>query len=91
MTRIAIFTHDTYGLGHVRRCMHIVRAFSERLPDSSILLITGSPASGVMRDLPDNARRYVERIESLVEVPAAFLSVGPGRDEIIQVHDPFDL
>ena len=55
MTRIAIFTHDTYGLGHVRRCLHIVREFSERLPDSSILLITGSPASGAMRDLPDNA------------------------------------
>jgi adenylosuccinate synthase len=42
-----------------------------------------------MEDLPDNARRYVDRIEALVDVPAAFVSVGPGRDEIIQVTDPF--
>jgi adenylosuccinate synthase len=43
-----------------------------------------------MEDLPDNARRYIEKIESLVEVPAAFVSVGPGRDETIAVSDPFD-
>jgi adenylosuccinate synthase len=39
--------------------------------------------------LPDNARRYVERIEALVEVPVALLSVGPGRDETIYREDPF--
>jgi len=33
--------------------------------------------------LPDNARRYVERIESLLEVPVDLISVGPGRDETI--------
>lgn len=42
-----------------------------------------------LEDLPDHARRYVARIEALVEVQAAFLSVGPGRDEIIRVTDPF--
>ncbi|MCG8592728.1 MAG: adenylosuccinate synthase [Proteobacteria bacterium] len=42
--------------------------------------------SGVRRseDLPDNARRYVERIESLAGVPVALVSVGPGRDETIR-------
>ncbi|MDH3685101.1 MAG: adenylosuccinate synthase [Myxococcales bacterium] len=33
--------------------------------------------------LPENAQRYVERIESLVEVPVDLISVGPGRDETI--------
>jgi adenylosuccinate synthase len=42
-----------------------------------------------LEDLPDNARRYIERIEALVEVQASFVSVGPGRDEIIVVSDPF--
>jgi adenylosuccinate synthase len=42
-----------------------------------------------LEDLPTNARRYIERIETLVEVPAAFVSVGPGRDETIAVSDPF--
>ena len=33
--------------------------------------------------LPGNARRYVERIEALLEVPVDMISVGPGRDETI--------
>jgi adenylosuccinate synthase len=40
-------------------------------------------------DLPDNARRYIERIESIADVQAAFISVGPGRDETIMCSDPF--
>jgi adenylosuccinate synthase len=39
--------------------------------------------------LPDNARRYVERVEALVEVPVQFISVGPGRDETICREDLF--
>ncbi len=39
--------------------------------------------------LPDNARRYVEYVERLVDVPAAFLSVGPGRDATIARSDLF--
>ncbi len=35
------------------------------------------------RELPDNARRYVERIEGLVDVPIDVISVGPDRDETI--------
>ncbi|MFP6607556.1 MAG: adenylosuccinate synthase [Myxococcota bacterium] len=40
-------------------------------------------------DLPENARRYIETIESLVEVSAAFISVGPGRDATISITDLF--
>jgi adenylosuccinate synthase len=39
--------------------------------------------------LPDACRRYIDRLETLVDVPAAFLSTGPGRDETIMVRDPF--
>jgi adenylosuccinate synthase len=47
--------------------------------------------SGARRveDLPDAARRYVERIEALVEVPVEVVSVGPGRDQTIARIDPF--
>jgi adenylosuccinate synthase len=47
--------------------------------------------SGVRRfeDLPENARRYLERVETLVDVPVALVSVGPGRDETIARSDPF--
>jgi adenylosuccinate synthase len=33
--------------------------------------------------LPDNARRYIERIQALVAVPIDVISVGPGRDQTI--------
>jgi len=39
--------------------------------------------------LPPNARRYVERVEALVDVPIEILSVGPDRDETIYRADPF--
>ena len=47
--------------------------------------------SGARRieDLPDAARRYVERIETLVDVPVEVVSVGPGRDQTIACIDPF--
>ena len=45
------------------------------------------PLGGVRKlaDLPSNARRYVDRLLGLVGAPAAFVSVGPGRDETIRV------
>ena len=35
-------------------------------------------------DLPEQARRYVARIEELAGVPASCISVGPGRDQTIR-------
>jgi adenylosuccinate synthase len=40
-------------------------------------------------ELPDPARRYVERVEALAGVPVELLSVGPGRDETIARGGPF--
>lgn len=34
-------------------------------------------------DLPDNAQRYVEKIEELIGVPITYIGVGPSRDAII--------
>lgn len=33
--------------------------------------------------LPENARRYIERLEEMTGVPAGYISVGPGRDQTI--------
>lgn len=43
--RIVVYTHDTFGMGHVRRCSNIIRCLAERRPDAAILLVTGSPAA----------------------------------------------
>jgi adenylosuccinate synthase len=42
------------------------------------------------RDLPENARRYVDQIERLVDTPAALISVGPSRDATIVRVDLLD-
>src|SRR5687767_3515569 len=53
--RLALFTHDTFGLGHVRRSVRIMRALAEAEPDAAQLLVTGSPALHAMADLPPHA------------------------------------
>jgi predicted glycosyltransferase len=53
--RYALFTHDAYGLGHVRRASRIVRALAALDPGASILLVTGSPATHWLRSLPPGA------------------------------------
>ncbi|HEX8791457.1 MAG TPA: adenylosuccinate synthase [Polyangiaceae bacterium] len=42
-----------------------------------------------LRDLPDTARRYVERIEKEAGAPVWLVSVGSRRDETIALRDPF--
>jgi len=53
--RIALFTHDTFGLGHVKRSLNIIRALAKKDPNAAILLITGCPALHALKDLPANA------------------------------------
>jgi len=43
-TRMAIFSHDTLGLGHLQRNLNLAWALTSRFPDLSILLLTGSAA-----------------------------------------------
>ena len=38
-------------------------------------------------NLPDNAKRYVERISELVGAPIATVSVGPDREQTIILQD----
>ena len=39
-----------------------------------------------LEDLPKNARRYVEALESMTSAPISVIGVGPGRDESIVVR-----
>ncbi len=44
--RILIYSHDTYGLGHLRRCHTIAHHLAARFADVSVLILTGSPIIG---------------------------------------------
>src|SRR3954462_11668330 len=44
--RILIYSHDTFGLGHLRRCRVIAHALVERYKHVSVLILSGSPIIG---------------------------------------------
>ena len=46
MRRMLIYSHDSFGLGHLRRCRTIADDLVSRWPDLSILIISGSPVIG---------------------------------------------
>jgi adenylosuccinate synthase len=41
-------------------------------------------------DLPENAKKYIRRIEELVGAPAVIISTGPDRDSTIILKNPFE-
>jgi len=43
--RIALYSPDSYGLGHFRRTRRIAQAITNELPDASVLILTGCLAA----------------------------------------------
>jgi adenylosuccinate synthase len=50
-----------------------------------------TPITGIRAyaDLPANARRYVERLSEVVDIPLGIVSVGPARDQTIILQEVF--
>jgi len=44
--RILIYCHDTFGLGHLRRCRAIAHSLVENFKHLSVLILSGSPIIG---------------------------------------------
>jgi predicted glycosyltransferase len=44
--RILIYSHDSFGLGHLRRCRAIAHALVEQDKEISVLIMSGSPIIG---------------------------------------------
>ena len=52
MKRILVYSHDTFGLGNIRRMLEVARPLVQSSPEVSVLVITGSPMLHVFR-IPD--------------------------------------
>src|SRR5262245_61449935 len=52
MKKLLVYSHDTYGIGNIRRMLTICQHLLEVIPDLSILLVTGSPVIHSLR-LPE--------------------------------------
>jgi len=44
--RVLIYSHDSMGLGHLRRCRTIAHALVDAVPELSVLILSGSPIIG---------------------------------------------
>ncbi|HVJ34959.1 MAG TPA: glycosyltransferase [Terriglobia bacterium] len=44
--RVLIYSHDSFGLGHLRRCRAIAHYLVEQNKDMSVIILTGSPIIG---------------------------------------------
>ena len=45
-SRVLIYSHDTFGLGHLRRCREIAHDLVDRDDELSVLILSGSPIIG---------------------------------------------
>lgn len=66
--RVLLYSHDTVGLGHIRRVTAIARTLADRDPESVILILSGSPLADA-HALPPNV--------DIVKLPA----VRKGKDK----------
>lgn len=64
--RVLIYSHDSYGLGHLRRCRAIAHALAETRPDLSVLILSGSPIIGSFEFRP---QVDFVRIPGVVKLP----------------------
>ena len=47
--KVLFYSHDTFGLGHIRRTLAVSAAVSNSLEDASVLVLTGSSAVHTLR------------------------------------------
>lgn len=78
--RLLLYSHDTFGLGHLRRCLKISDTLVRRFPELSVLLVTGSPVVHRYR-LPPGV--------DYVKLPAV-RKTGRERYEARSLGTPFD-
>jgi adenylosuccinate synthase len=101
ITKLDVLT----GIGKIQICVGYktpAGEFMESVPSNLKILAQAEPiyetldgwiedisSARALEDLPQNARRYVERIEALSGVKLCLISVGPGREETIVLKNPF--
>lgn len=76
--RVLLYSHDTFGLGHLRRSRTIAQALTAADPKISALITTGSPIAGRF-DFPDRVDHV--RLPGVVKLPdGAYASHNLGLD-----------
>ena len=70
--KIAFYSHDTMGLGHLRRCLKMAAAITDRLGIEDGLILTGSPWTDLLK--PPAGFRFVSLPPVVKTGPAEYQS-----------------
>ncbi len=83
--RILMYSHDTFGLGHLRRCRAIAHALVERYKGLYVLIISGSQIAGTF---DFKARVDFVKIPSVIKLyNGQYTSI----DELIDLQDTLEM
>lgn len=91
--RVLFYSHDGYGLGHLRRTLAIARTVADGQPDAALLALTGSPQAHTCEvvpnldyvKLPAVAKRHLyEGLPTLVTTRGALQNVWYVREALIR-------
>ncbi|GJD53402.1 hypothetical protein OPKNFCMD_6177 [Methylobacterium crusticola] len=74
--RVLIYSHDTFGLGHLRRARAIAHALVAEAPGRRVLILSGSPVSHAFRFAPGVTCRRLPGVTKLAS--GEYQSLGPG-------------
>jgi adenylosuccinate synthase len=80
--------YDVDGVVH-REMPMTQREFARAKPVYEVFPGWSEDISGAttLDELPTNARKYVDALESMIKAPISAIGVGPGRDETVTVND----
>ena len=84
--RALLYSHDTFGLGHLRRARAIAQALTADDPEAAALILTGSPIAGRF-DFPFRVDHV--RLPGVVKLPDGAYAphnLGIGLDETVDLR-----
>lgn len=84
--RVALYSPDSYGLGHFRRSRRIAAALARALPDASVLILTGCLAADRFSAIPQTD---LVRLPATTKTAAGSYrsrSLGIDRDSLIHLR-----
>jgi predicted glycosyltransferase len=84
--RIALYSHDTQGLGHIRRNLAIAEALADGLDDPAILLLSGTHVTGSFQLPPGSDCLTLPALGKDREGNYAARSLGVSLKQLIQLR-----
>lgn len=85
-SRLLIYSHDSFGLGHLRRCRAIAHHLADRFAHLSVLILSGSPIIGSFDFRPRVDFVRVPGVIKLKDGDYTSLKLRLGIDEMLEIR-----